>query len=187
MGLLLSVSKGIDWFNQWIGVGMYWLCLGMSLVSAYNAIMRWLGGFLRMQLTSNSLIELQWYMFGIMFLLAASYVLKNNGHVRIDILYGRYRPRTQSIIDVFGFFFVLLPFFGFLVYNCWHFFEASWAVKENSPDPGGLPYYPIKFLMPLAFLLLVIQGISELIKRVAHLSGNEAYAPGKFQSSREEL
>ena len=187
MNALLSLSRGIDGLNQWIGVGMYWVCLGMSLVSAFNAIMRWLGGFFQQQLTSNSFIELQWYMFGIMFLLAAAYVFKNNGHVRIDILYGRYTPKTQSWVDVIGFFLALLPFYGFMAYAGYHFAFQSVKIFEMSPDPGGLPYYPIKVLIPVACVLLIVQGISEVIKRIAHLSGDERYAPGKFQSSREEL
>ena len=187
MKFLLALSGGIDWFNQWVGVAMYWLCLAMSLVSAYNATMRWIGGFIKQQLTSNSFIELQWYLFGIMFLLAASYVLKNNAHVRIDILFSRYTPRAQSWVDVIGFFIALLPFYGFLAYAGFHFAAQSWKIFEVSPDPGGLPYYPIKAIIPLACVLLIVQGISEVIKRVAHLTGDERYAPGKFQSSREEL
>lgn len=187
MNALLAVSKMIDVFNQWVGVGMYWLCLALSLISAYNAIMRWLGGILKAQLTSNSFIELQWYLFGIMFLLAAAYVLKNNGHVRIDLLYSKYSPQTQSWVDVIGFFVALLPFMGFLAYSGYHFAAASWRILEKSPDPGGLPYYPIKALIPIAAALIVVQGVSEVIKRVAHLRGDERYAPGKFQGSREEL
>ncbi len=187
MNFLLRISKGIDWFNEWVGVAMYWLCLAMSLIAAYNAMVRWIGGIFKWQLASNTAIELQWYLFGIMFLLGSAYVLKRNGHVRIDLLFGRYSPRTQSWVDVIGFFVAFLPFYAFMTYTTFHFAEKSWQTLEISPDPGGLPYYPIKTIIPIAFALLLIQGISELIKRIAHLLGNEDYAPGHFQSSREEL
>ncbi len=181
MSALLSVSKAIDVLNQRIGVAVYWLVLLMSLVSAYNAIVRWLGGIFKLTLASNAYLELQWYLFSMVFLLGAGYTLKHNGHVRIDVFFGKLKPRTQAWIDILGTLIFLLPFVGFVFFASLEFVRESWG--EMSPDPGGLPRYPIRAVIPVAMALLFLQGVSELIKRIAFLSGRAEY---KLQAEHAE-
>ncbi len=166
MNALLALSRAIDGLNERIGRGVTWLVLVATLVSAGNAIMRY--GF---NLSSNAWLEIQWYLFGLIFLLGAGYTLKHNGHVRIDVLYGRFSPRTQAWVDLLGGLLFLLPMSGLIAWLGWSFFTASLAVDETSPDAGGLLRWPIKFAVPLGFVLLFLQGVAEVIKRAAFLKG----------------
>lgn len=167
----LRVAAGIDRFNEWTGRLVYWLTLGMVLIGAYNALVRYLGRFTGLNLSSNTYIELQWYMFSIVFLLGAAYTLRHDAHVRVDVLYGRLSARGRAWINVLGTVLFLIPFCLFVLWTSWPTVRNAWAVLEQSPDPGGLPRYPIKTLIPLAFVLLMLQGVALLIRQVAILRG----------------
>jgi len=164
---LLSLARLIDALNERVGRAAMWLVLAATLISSGNAIMRY--GFDR---SSNAWLEIQWYLFALIFLLGAGYTLKHNGHVRIDILYGRFSPRLQAWVDLVGGLLFLLPLCGLMIWMGWDGFAASWAVNETSPDAGGLSRWPIKLAIPLGFALLWLQGVAEVIKRAAFLSGN---------------
>lgn len=166
MQALLALARGIDALNEAIGRAVKWLVLVATLVSAANASLRY--GF---DLSSNAWLELQWYLFAMIFLLGAGYTLKHNGHVRIDVLYGRLSPRTQAWIDLLGGLLFLLPVAGLMVWLGWAVFAESWAIQEHSPDSGGLLRWPIKLALPVGFGLLLLQGVSETIKRAAMLAG----------------
>jgi len=164
---LLSLARLIDALNERVGRAAMWLVLAATLISSGNAIMRY--GFDR---SSNAWLEIQWYLFALIFLLGAGYTLKHNGHVRIDILYGRFSPRLQAWVDLVGGLLFLLPLCGLMIWMGWDGFAASWAVNETSPDAGGLSRWPIKLAIPLGFALLWLQGVAEVIKRAAFLSGH---------------
>lgn len=166
MQALLALSRWIDALNEWVGRGVYWLVLIVALVSAGNAVSRYGLG-----LSSNAWLEAQWYMFSAIFLLAAGYTLKHNGHVRIDVIYGRLSPHSRAAIDLVGTLLFLLPMAGLIMWLSWTGFAESYAISEVSPDAGGLLRWPVKLLIPLGFALLVLQGLSEIIKRIAFLAG----------------
>lgn len=168
----LRIAASIDRFSDWLGRAVYWLTLAMVLVGAFNAVVRYLDHYTGLGLSSNTYIELQWYMFSAIFLLGAAYTLRHNAHVRVDILYGRLSPRGQAWIDLLGTVVFLIPFCLLVLWTSWPTVTNSWAVREMSPDPGGLPRYPIKALIPVAFLLLLVQGLSLLIRRAAFLFGS---------------
>jgi TRAP-type mannitol/chloroaromatic compound transport system permease small subunit len=163
---LLGLSRAIDAVNYWIGKWVAWLVVAAVLVSAANATVRKV-----FDTSSNAWLELQWYLFALVFLLCASWTLMANEHVRIDIVNNLFSRRVRNWIDVFGHLFFLLPFTLVMIVTGWPFFLASWRVSEVSTNAGGLLVWPIKFLVPLAFLLLFFQGISELIKRIAVMRG----------------
>jgi len=166
MTALLALSRAIDAVNERVGRLVLWLVLAATLVSAVNAGMRY-----AFSMASNAWLELQWYLFAAIFLLAAGYTLKHNGHVRIDILYGRLSERARAWIDLLGTLIFLLPFSLLLVWFSWPGFADAWQHGEMSPDAGGLLRWPVRLLIPLGFALLALQGISELIKRIAFLRG----------------
>jgi TRAP-type mannitol/chloroaromatic compound transport system permease small subunit len=167
----LRAASWIDGLNRRLGSLVGWLTLLMVLVGAFNAVARYLdrGGSVR--LSSNAWIELQWYLFSLVFLLGAPYALRCNAHVRVDVLYGRLSARAQAWIDLVGGLVFLLPFCIFAVWLSWPAVRESWAVRELSPDPGGLARYPIKSAILVSFALLALQGLSEIVKRVAFLRG----------------
>lgn len=169
MGTLLRIAHRIDRTNEWIGRGVYWLTLLMVGVGAYNALVRYLDRFTGLGLSSNTYIELQWYMYSLIFLLGAAYTLKHNAHVRVDVLFTRLTPRGRAWVNLGGTLLFLLPFCILVVWMSWPTVYNSWAVLEVSPDPGGLPRYPIKTAIPVAFILLFLQGISLAIKHIAFL------------------
>jgi len=171
LGLGLQFARAIDWLNEAIGQSVKWLVLVATLVSAANAGMRY--GF---DLSSNAWLELQWYLFALIFLLGAGYTLKHNGHVRIDVLYGRLSPRTQAWIDLLGGVLFLLPVAGLMAWFSWGVFAESWAIQEVSADSGGLLRWPIKLALPLGFALLFLQGLAEIIKRAGMLAGHLPFA-----------
>lgn len=177
MNALLRLSRLIDRFTGGLGRAVGWLCLLMVIIGAGNAVARYAGRFTGSNLTSNALLEAQWYLFSALFLLAAADTLRRDAHVRVDVLFGRLSARGKAAIDVAGTLLFLLPFCGFALWVCWPSVAASWAVMEQSPDPGGLPRYPIKSLIIASFWLLIIQGVSELIKKLAVLTGHAA--PGE--------
>lgn len=166
MGGLLSFSRGVDALNAVFGRIADWCVLLACLISAGNATSRYL-----IHLSSNAMLEIQWYLFGMMVLLGASYTLKMNEHVRVDLVYGAVSDRTRLWIDAIGITFFLLPVTVYMTYLSWPFFVTSFHQWEGSQNAGGLLVWPIKLVMPLGFFLLTLQGLSELIKRIAALQG----------------
>lgn len=164
MASLLRIAALIDSLNERVGRASYWLVLVAVVVSSGNAIARYALG-----LSSNAFLEIQWYLFAAIFLLAAGYTHKHNGHVRVDVFYSRFSPRTQAMVDILGGLFFLLPMALFILWLSWPMVSASFAINEGSPDPGGLLRWPIKLMIPLGFALLSLQGIAEIIKRAAVL------------------
>ncbi len=170
----LRLASGIDRFSEWTGRTVYWLTLVMVLVGAYNAVVRYLDRYTGIGLSSNTYIELQWYMFSLVFLLGAAYTLRHDAHVRVDVLYGRLSRRGRAWVDLTGTLLLLIPFCVLVLWTSWPTVRNSWAILENSPDPGGLPRYPIKTVIPLAFALLLLQSLSVVIKQIAVLRGEDA-------------
>lgn len=180
----LRVASWIDGLNRRIGALVAWLTLLMVLLGAFNAVARYVDRGGSMRLSSNAWIELQWYMFSLVFLFGAPYALRCNAHVRVDVFYGRLSPRGQAWIDLVGGALLLLPFCVFAVWLSWPAVRDSWAVREVSPDPGGLPRYPIKGAILASFALLALQGVSEIVKRIAFLRGVPAEAIGLDEGLR---
>ena len=166
MNSLLHASRLIDALNERVGRSIYWLILAAVLVSAINASVR-----KTFDMSSNAFLEMQWYMFSTVFLLGSGYTLLRQEHIRIDVIYGRFSRRTQVWIDIFGTVVFLLPMCLMFLYLSWPFFLHSFQSSEISANAGGLILWPVKALMPLGFLLLTVQGVSELIKRVAYQLG----------------
>jgi len=162
---LLKASRVIDALNDRFGTIAIWLVLISCLVSTGNAISRHVLG-----LSSNAWLEIQWYMFAAMVLLGGPYTLKVNEHVRVDLIYASVSERARIWIDIFGGLFFLLPICLILVYFTWPFFVDSWRISEMSQNAGGLIRWPVKLLLPVGFALMALQGLSEIIKRVAVLS-----------------
>ncbi len=167
MQKLLQISRVIDIVNEWIGRLTYWLVLVMVGVGVWNVIGRYLGKWLGTNLTSNSLIELQWYLFDILFFLGAAYTLKHDNHVRVDVFYKNLNKKQRAFINLLGVFLFLIPFCVMLIYYSWGTIIHSWEIREVSPDPGGLPRYPLKSMIIVTSVLLIFQGISEAIKNWA--------------------
>ena len=178
MQVALRLSRLIDALNRLLARIMGWALLGMVLVGAYNAIARSLEKELGLELSSNAYIEAQWYLFSLVFLLGAPYALRANAHVRVDVLYGEHSRRGKAWTDLVGSVLFLIPFCLFAVWISWDFVANSIAVFEQSPDPGGLPRWPLKLVVPCAFALLCLQGVSEAVKRVAFLRGMSAEEVG---------
>ncbi|HEU5282436.1 MAG TPA: TRAP transporter small permease subunit [Burkholderiales bacterium] len=166
MNILLSVSRAIDALNERIGRVILWLVLAMVLVSSGNAVSRYL-----LNLSSNAWLELQWYLFAAVFLLCAGYALLHNEHIRIDVVSSHLSRRTQMWIDVFGTIFFLFPVAGTIMWLSWPIFVNAWVSSEMSSNAGGLIRWPARLMIPVGFFLLTLQGVSELIKRVAFLRG----------------
>jgi TRAP-type mannitol/chloroaromatic compound transport system permease small subunit len=163
---LLAFSSLVDALNERVGKAVYWLILVMVLVSSGNATVRYL-----FSTSSNAWLEVQWYLFSAVFLLCAGYTLQRNEHIRIDVVAGRFSRRTQLWIDVFGTVFFLLPMAVLIMKLSWPMFLDSLVRHEMSSDAGGLVRWPARLLIPVGFALLILQGTSELIKKVAILAG----------------
>lgn len=175
----LRTASVLDHVNQWMGRLLLWLLGLMVLVGAFNAVARYLGRFTGVNLSSNVYIELQWYLFSLVFLLGAGYALKHDAHVRVDVFYGRLSARGRAWIDLLGTLLFLIPFSVLMLLVSYPSVAASWRVREVSPDPGGLPRYPIKAVILVAFGLLIVQGIAEALRQIAILRGAPAPAvPG---------
>ena len=166
MQALLSFSRVIDAVNEKIGKGAAWLILLAVLVSTINALIRY-----TFSISSNAWLELQWYLFAGTFLLCAPWTLKCNEHIRIDVVTGRFSPRTHAWIDIVGGIFFLIPVGLVILWSAFPFAWESIVSAENSSNAGGLIVWPAKVLIPIAFTLLLLQGISEVIKRFAFLQG----------------
>jgi TRAP-type mannitol/chloroaromatic compound transport system permease small subunit len=166
MGPLLAFSRGVDKMNAKIGVLADIAVFASCVISAANAFVRY-----GVSYSSNAWLEVQWYLFGATVMLGASYTLFRNEHVRVDILYANLSDRARLWVDVFGFIVFMLPAMILLTYMTWPFFLDSFVRNEGSPNAGGLIRWPVKLLMPVGFFLLTLQGLSELIKRIALLRG----------------
>ncbi|MEF2074001.1 TRAP transporter small permease subunit [Consotaella aegiceratis] len=167
MTALLTLSRAIDHVTTWIGKGVSWLILAAILVSAGNAILR-----KAFDISSNAWLELQWYLFGAVFMLATAWTLQRNDHVRIDVLSAHLSRRTRNWIDLVCHILFLMPFAILMAYLSWPFFWRSFYSGERSMNAGGLLLWPAKGLILLGFIVLIAQGVSEIIKRAAVLSGH---------------
>ncbi len=171
MHLLKRASAAIDGLNNWIGSAIRWLALVMVLVGAFNALARYTTRFTGLSLSSNAYLDLQWYFFSLIFLLGAAYGLNQDVHVRVDVLYSTLSKKAQAWIDLAGTILFMLPFSILMLYVSWPAVRNSWSIREVSPDPGGLPRYPIKAVILIGFGLLVLQGFSQLVKQVEIIRG----------------
>jgi TRAP-type mannitol/chloroaromatic compound transport system permease small subunit len=166
MKALLGLSRAVDALNEQIGKLTYWLILAAVLISTGNAVVRY-----TLNRSSNSWLEIQWYLFAFVFLMGAGYTLLHNQHVRIDILTGALSARTKAWIDILGTLFFLLPMAITIMWLSWPVFVDAYRSNEVSTNAGGLMVWPARLMVPAGFLLLVLQGLSELIKRIAFLRG----------------
>ena len=166
MSALLSLSRWIDGLNRWIGRWVIWLIFASALISALNAVVRKAFDY-----SSNAYLEVQWYLFAASFLIASAFTLLNSEHVRIDVIAGRFSRRTQTWIDIFGFVCFLIPMCVAVLWLGMPTVMQAWRSGEMSQNAGGLVRWPVYAMMPLGFFLLLLQGVSELIKRVAFLRG----------------
>ena len=184
MKALLKLSNLIDALNEQVGRLTYWLILIMVLVSAGNASVRYI-----FDRSSNAWLEIQWYLFSAVFLLGAGYTLLQNQHVRIDVVTGRLSKRARAWIDVFGTLFFLFPMAIAIMWMSWPIFVQSYELHEQSSNAGGLIVWPARLMVPVGFFLLILQGFSELIKRIAFLRGMIPDPTEKFQgpSAEEQL
>ena len=177
---LLALSRGIDRLNEFIGKWVSWLILLAILVSAANAIIRKV-----FDISSNAWLELQWYLFGAAFMLAAAYTLKQNEHIRIDIVYGLFSRRVQHWIDLLGHILFLMPFVTLMVIYFVPDVSLSFRSGEMSNNSGGLIIWPAKAILLVGFFLLALQGISEIIKKIAIMRGHMD-DPNPFISAHEQ-
>jgi len=167
MNPFLSLSRLIDQISTWVGKLTMWLILAITLISSGNAIVR-----KAFDMSSNGLLEIQWYLFAAVFMMGAGYGFLKNSHVRIDFISSLLSDRTRNWVDVFGILFVLFPFCVLLIGLSWPSFMGAYQNGEMSQNAGGLIRWPVYMLVPLGFSLLMMQGVSELIKRIAYLRGH---------------
>jgi TRAP-type mannitol/chloroaromatic compound transport system permease small subunit len=166
MTVLLKLALAIDWLNERFSKLAAWAVLITALICAGHAFVRY-----GLNMGSNGWLEIQWYLFAVVVMLGAPYVLKANEHVRVDLIYGKLRGHGQVYVDLFGLVFFLLPVIGFLLYLSGPYFYQAWVSGEKSHLAGGLIRWPVILMLPLGFSLLLLQGISEIIKRCAYLAG----------------
>lgn len=166
MEKILKLALGIDWISEKFGMLASWTVLLTALISAANAFVRYGFGW-----SSNSYIEIQWYFFSYMVMVGAPIVLKLNEHVRVDLIYGKLKGNRPVYIDLFGLVFFLLPVASLLTFLSWRYFASNLMSGEGSTSSGGLIRWPVILAMPLGFGLMLLQGLSEITKRVAYLQG----------------
>lgn len=180
MNFFLSISKGIDWFTTKLGQIMWWVSLFMVLIGAFNVVTRYAFGLIQgafgtdvaQALSGNRYLSMQTFAYNLIFMLGAAYVLRSDAHVRVDIIFSNLKARARAFVDIFGDIFFLIPFSIMGIFLTQKYVASSWRVLEASSDPGGIPLYIVKTLIPIMFYLLVAQGISELIKNIAFVSGH---------------
>jgi TRAP-type mannitol/chloroaromatic compound transport system permease small subunit len=187
MKKLLAIAGHVDRLTNAIGAGVSWLAFVMVLVGAFNAVARYLGRFIGHNLSSNLYLEAQWYLFSILFLSAAGWALQQEAHVRVDVVFARLSPRARTWINVLGTTLLFVPFCVLVIGVSWPSVAASWQVLEQSPDPGGLPRYPLKTMIIVSFVLLLVQGLAELIKEVARLTGHLPFPPASSSTPEEKV
>ncbi len=164
---LLQLARGMDWVSTKLSKVAGWAVLAAALISAGNALVRY-----GLDMSSNAWLEIQWYLFGTTVMLGAPVVLKLNEHVRVDIIYGKLRGRGPVFVDLFGLIVFLLPVMGLLTWLTWPFFWNMYVTKEMSGNIGGLIRWPAALLLPVGFGAIFLQGLAEIIKRVAYLTGH---------------
>ncbi|WP_448545740.1 TRAP transporter small permease subunit [Roseiflexus sp.] len=175
MQFLLRVSNAIDALNEWIGSKTAYIVMAMVAIGFINVVARYIGRFIGVRLTSNAIIELQWYLFSIMFFLGFAYILKHNLNVRVDFWYANWPAQRRALIDLAGTLLFLIPFciiaiivtFNPVMFSWGRMPNGRWGPWEMSPDPDGLPRAPIKSMIIVAFVLLFLQAISQAIKYLA--------------------
>lgn len=182
MPILLKISRLIDAMSDLIGKLVMWFILATTLISAGNAIVRKL-----FDSSSNALLEIQWYLFAAVFMLGSGYAFLRNVHVRIDFISSKFSPRGRNWVDVFGILIFLFPLCYMMATLGWPLFERAWSTGEMSSNAGGLIRWPVYGLIPLGFAVLFLQGVSELIKRIAFLTGNGPDVLAQGGPSDEEL
>ncbi|MDX2307029.1 MAG: TRAP transporter small permease subunit [Hyphomicrobium sp.] len=180
MQTLLGLSRWIDDLNGRIGRAAAWLVLVAAVISSGNAIVR-----KTFDMSSNAWLDAQWWLYAMVFLLAAPWALRDNDHIRIDVVSGLLSPRQRGWIDLFGHIAFLLPVTLVILVTAWPYFLTSFLQNEQAKDAGGLPQWPIKALIPLAFTLLLAQAVSEIVKRIAILRG-DLPEPGAHASAYHE-
>lgn len=174
----LRLSRWIDRLTRKIGQLTYLLTIAMVSIGVWNVIGRFLGRGIGQNLSSNASIEIQWYLFAIVFLCGGAYTLQQGGHVRVDVFYSRLNRKRKALVDLAGSLLFAIPFSVLAIAFSWSSIAKSWAILEQSPDPDGLPRYPIKSFILVGFVLIILQAISEAIKNVAILRGLD---PGRAQ------
>ena len=184
MNFLLKTSRLIDALSERIGGAIIWLVLAAVVISALNAIVRKV-----FNTSSNAFLEIQWYLFAAVFLLGAGYTMLRQGHVKIDVILGRFSRRTQIIVECFGIVFFLMPFVFAVIHHVWPLVVNAYVSNEMSENAGGLIRWPAYALVPLGFALLGIQGVSEFIKRIGFLQGlcADPTQPVQTKTAEEEL
>lgn len=184
MNWLLRISGLIDQLNEWVAKGVKWLILIVVFISALNATSRKF-----FDMSSNSWLEIQWYLFGAIFLLAGGFAFLKNEHVRVDIFYLSLSEKKQILIEIFGVIFFLLPACGLVLYFSIPFFYESYVTGEVSSNSGGLIRWPAKILIPVGFILLILAGISHIIKSIGFLKGlcGNPTKRRQVKSAEEEL
>lgn len=180
---VLPLIELVDRVNRALGRAAAWLGCAMVLLGAWNALALFVGPRTGLRLTSNSLTELQWYLFSLVFLFAAPSALREGAHVRVDVLYARIHPRQRDWVDLCGLLLFLCPFTAFVAATTWPVAWQSLVEREGSPDPGGLARWPLKLGVPVAFVLLTLQGLAEAARRALALA---SHAPRGSGSQREE-
>lgn len=182
MNFLLAFSRSVDWITEKIGKSIGWLLLAAVLISAGNALIR-----KTFDISSNAFLEAQWYLFGAVFMVGAGYVFLHDQHVRIDVLSSRLKRSTQIWVDVVGIAVFLLPLCVFVVWTSLPSLQLAIMTKEVSANPGGLLRWPVYALVPIGFVLLAVQSVSELIKRIAFLTGHAPDPHAKPEKTDEEI
>ena len=162
MGFLKTYIRAIDMFTERSGGVVSWLALLLVVVVVYDVFTRYV-----LSASSVAVQELEWHIFALLFLLAASYTLKHNRHVRVDVFYVRLTRKQQAMVDIMGGIFFLLPFTLVIIFTSWSYVSNSFFILESSPDPGGLPYrFVLKAAIPLGFMLFLVQGVAEIFRSV---------------------
>jgi TRAP-type mannitol/chloroaromatic compound transport system permease small subunit len=181
---LLKLSRLIDRINESIGKFIMWLVLAAVVISSLNAVVRKAFDF-----SSNAFLEVQWYLFGAVFMLGAGYVFLRNAHVRIDFISTKLSPRTNAIIDALGIVVFTIPLALILIHLSWPLFAQAWVSGERSANAGGLIRWPVLLMIPVGFAILAVQALSELIKRIAYIRGliPEPFTPEAEKVDEETL
>lgn len=173
MRFLRRLAGWVDALNDWIGAAVHWLVLLMVLLGAGSALARYASRRLGLALNLTPLMEAQWYLFSAVFLLGAAYALRHDVHVRVDVVFERLGAKARAWIDLLGTVLFLVPFTVLMLWVSFPAVRASWQIREASPDPGGLPRYPVKALILVSFALLLLQALSQIVGHVDRVRGRE--------------
>src|SRR5688572_13705292 len=171
MQAALAFARTMGRINDAIGTMLRWLAVAMVLLGAYNALARYITPKVGFALSSNALNEAQWYLFTLIFLLGSAYALRHDVHIRVDVVYGRLSAKAKAWVDIAGTVLFLIPFSVLMIWVSYTPIVNSWRLRETSPDPGGLPRYPIKAIVLLSFALLMLQGFAMIVERLAIVKG----------------